>query len=253
MLGSENTERMIMINRFLVLFLVLIIINSGSTQDLAVDHLYIIVKNKAPEAVSLQKIGLNIPVTSVHEGQGTASVSFLFYNFYLELIWVDNPEMLSKADSNLAQKFNASKSGGSPFGLGLRRVNPKANSLPFPTYSYFAEWMKPGTTIEMSYINQPNEPEIFIVPPYLAWNEQVKRVPQILAEINNDLDLKNLSGIRIIGPGLPTISDAIVTLINQNLVKFESGDSHLVELIFDNGQFGKTINVRPELPLVIKY
>ena len=247
---------MILINKIylLVVLLVLIVINSGSTQDLAVDHFYILVSKKAPEAVSLQQIGLNIdPDTSVHTGQGTASVSFLFYNFYLELIWIDNSEELGKALPNLKQKFDASKSGGSPFGIGLHRVNPDMNSLPFPTYSYFAEWMKPGTTIELAHIIHPNEPEIFVVPPYMAWNEQIKVAPQLLGRINHDLGLKNLSGIRIIGPGLPTISDAITTLKDQNLVKFKSGDSHLVELIFDHGLNGKTVDVRPSLPLILRY
>ncbi|MFW9842748.1 MAG: hypothetical protein ACFFES_17800, partial [Candidatus Thorarchaeota archaeon] len=90
---------------------------------LELDHVYVCVAREAPEARLLQDAGLRLANdTAYHMGQGTASVFFFFENVYLELFWVDNMEELEQADKQFADKLNHVDSGGSPFGLGLRRT-----------------------------------------------------------------------------------------------------------------------------------
>ena len=182
--------------------------------------------------------------------KGTASIFFCFKNAYLELLWVQDLEELKQADPTMAKKI---KVGGSPFGLGLRRVDSTRDDLPFPTHPYFAEWMRPGTTMEIAYSSELNEPDIFVVPPYMEWDEFMKSRPQILDYVDHDLGLQELTGIRFSGPDLPTDSKAIAVLQEQNLVEFKPGLSFFVELIFDQGRSEKTLSLQPRLPVKIHY
>jgi len=225
---------------------------------LELDHVYICVEKEAPEAGILQKAGLRLASdTAHHTGQGTASVFFFFENAYLEFAWIEDINELEQADEQLADKFMHVDSGGSPFGLGFRRSGPSSDSLPFETRSYSEEWMKPGSTMEIAEVNHESEPEIFVVPPYMGWDSLTANAqneyPELLADLIHPAGIKRLTGIRITGPGLPTESEAIGVLIEQGIVEFGESKKHVMELTFDRGNQGETIDARPDLPLIIRY
>lgn len=226
--------------------------------ELVIDHIYICVSSQAPEAKVLQDAGLQLASdTAHHTGQGTAAVLFYFDNIYLELIWIEDAEELESADKQLADKFRNVSHDGSPFGLGLRNSGPSNDSLPFDTRGYFAEWMRPGTTIEIVDPLDQSEPDIFVEPPYLGWDSLVANAPsdwpKLLDELEHTAGMRRLTGIRIFGPGLPTTSKAISVLIEQGIVDFGESEVHVVELTFDEGKRGKVIDARPTLPVVIYY
>lgn len=225
---------------------------------LQLDHVYIFTEKEAPEAKTLQEAGLKLAGdTARHIGQGTASVFFMFENVYLELAWIDNMDELEQADKQFADKLKSVDNGASPFGLGLRRCDPSSDSLPFKTRSYFEKWMKPGASIEIAEVTDINEPEIFVVPPYMGWDSLTagarNNQPELLAGLGHSAGIRRLTGIRVKGPGLPTESKAISVLIEQGIVEFDESEKHVVELTFDEGSQGKTIDARPVLPLLIHY
>jgi hypothetical protein len=221
---------------------------------LELDHLYICVKKKAPEIKILQNAGLELaPDTTSHTGQGTAAIFFNFENFYLELIWVENPDELNKFDKKLTEKFAMASNGGSPFGIGLHRHDPSDRPLPFKTNSYYAEWMKPGSSIDNAEIEHINQPEIFVVAPYMNWSQAIKDYPKLLETTKHQAGMRQLTRLIISGPEIPGESEAMRVLDEQRIVEFKSAKEHLAELVFDNAGEGKSIDCRPVLPLLIYY
>ncbi len=217
MLLSDPYWKM-MRNAIWILFVLCELISAEDNRDmvLALDHVYICAEKDAPEAKLLQDAGLLIaPDTVHHTGQGTASVFFYFGNSYLELIWLDNSVELKAADQKLATKFKMASDGGSPFGIGLRRCDPSNDSLPFETTSYYADWMKPGTSIEIVKIDHENEPEIFVMPPYMGWDQIIERNPDMLSDARHPIGLQALTRIRVCGPDLPTESRAQKYLLKK--------------------------------------
>lgn len=221
---------------------------------LEIDHIYICVKKDAPEVKVLKKAGL-LPASEItyHTGQGTASVFINFVNFYLEFVWIENIDELKEADQDLAEKFKHSQNGGSPFGIGLHRCNLSDDALPFRTYSFYSEWMKPNTTIEIVKTKDINDPNIFVVPPYMNWKEAVIKYPKLLNTIQHQAGLKNITNVVLRIPQMYSESKAMKVLDKQNLVNFQTGNDHVLELTFDNFKNNKTIDACPELPLNINY
>ena len=138
------------------------------------DHIFIWVSPGAPEAATLQKLGLYTDgKVHKHVGQGTSSKVFIFENAYLELIWVDEPEVARRKSqdmgTDLLARVDWRQTGASPFGIGLHYLAAGNRALPFPTKKYWAEWMKPDTFISIaeSSVNL-KEPFYFVVPDYLS-------------------------------------------------------------------------------------
>ena len=225
---------------------------------LELDHLYICAAKGAPEARVLEDAGLRLAGdTAHHTGQGTASVFFVFENMYLELSWVEDSVELAGADQELADKFNNANRGGSPFGLGLRRSEPITDSLPFQTRSYYQEWMREGSSIEVAQTNHSSDPEVFVVPTYMGHDSLLARAKAARSERLEDLKhpagIKKLTKIKISGPNLPGESQTLSVLSERGIVAFGESEKHVAELTFDQGRQGKTIDARPDLPLVIHY
>lgn len=216
---------------------------------LEVDHLFLAVAPKAPEARALVEAGfMLIPDTSVHVGQGTASVAAIFANAYLELIWLEGEE----DPLGMGQRVAWRQTGASPIGIGLRRVDTLAVGLPFKTRSYSAPWMLPGTAIEIADAGEEyaSDPEIFIVPPYMSWPVVVRQLGRPPPQ---PLGVHNVTHITVVRPGGGERSEAVRVLQDAGIVEFRSGAEHRLDLVFDDGAQGRRIDLRPGLPLVIEY
>jgi hypothetical protein len=72
-----------------------------------------------------------------HTGGGTSSLSILFENAYLELLYADSTVGDSASSpedrAHWRRVFGWRESGASPIGVGLRRRADAPDSLPFPT------------------------------------------------------------------------------------------------------------------------
>jgi hypothetical protein len=219
------------------------------TTDVEVDHVWILVTPRAPEAARMLEAGLSfLPDTSIHEGQGTASISTIFENAYLELLWFDGPE----DPLRIAERSQWRTTGASPFGVGLRMVDTLAAELPFQTRSYHAPWMIPGTAIEIASHQDRYlvEPVFFVVPPYMSLPAALR---QIGPPPQQPSGIRRLTDVRITIPEAETRSEALQVLRENRTLQFEVRDEHLLELEFDGGVQGKALDFRPGLPLVIRY
>lgn len=229
------------------------------------DHIFIWVSPGAPEAAALQKLGLYTDgKVHKHVGQGTSSKVFIFENAYLELIWVDEPEVARRKSqdmgTDLLARVDWRKTGASPFGIGLHYLAAGSRALPFPTKKYWAEWMKPDTFISIaeSSVNL-HEPFYFVVPDYLAIPsaEQLKQLldsqPEYRKNFTHVLGVRRLTGIKIMSNHVGKLSETASTLSKNGIAVVKHGKSSYAELTFDGGTQGKALDVRPTLPLVLKY
>src|SRR5215475_12508411 len=138
------------------------------------DHVWIMVSRNAPERAALERGGFEIAKdVNRHDGQGTASISVEFENAYLELMWPDETVSIAPGRERAAEKSRQRmlwrSSGWCPVGVGLRRTTPSNEALPFPTWSWTAEWMPKGSEMVMLTPREDTRsPALFIEPRALA-------------------------------------------------------------------------------------
>jgi hypothetical protein len=222
--------------------------------DLEPDHLFVVVSRQAPEAVRLESAGLRLaPDPVIHEGQGTASRFFFFENAYLELIWVEDPAELKSALPELAQRVVAPGALVSPFGLGLRREGEASTDLPFPTRPYTAEWMLPETAIRIAEAQPQSEPFLFVLPHYMSYPSLLEARPATRDLMDHAAGLERVTSVRFHGPRPSQPSAATAYLLEHGVIRWTASDEHALELVFDEGRTGNTIDVRPDLPLIIRH
>jgi hypothetical protein len=229
------------------------------------DHLFIWVSEGAPEAAILQKLGLYTKgAVNQHSGQGTSSIVFMFDNAYLELIWIDDPEVAKsrarEMGTDLLARAAWRQTKASPFGVGLHRRADSKGELPFPTRKYRAQWMKPDTFIDFAESSaDTKEPMYFVVPDYLAVFSPaqlellLKNKPEYKSNYAHPLGVHQLTGVRIVAEGAGAFSRTAALLSGKGVIAIERGRVPYAELTFDGGAKGKSLDMRPALPLTLKY
>jgi len=219
----------------------------------------IVVSPGAPERSALERIGLRFdPQVNRHDGQGTASVTVELENAYLELTWVEPTVPISPGLERVTEKFRQRAawrtSGASPIGIALRRRPGAPEALPFPTWSARADWMQPGESIEiLTPKTASRAPNLWVVARSggLPYDESGQaRNPR---PIGHPLGVRRLTGVRLVEASPPDPESPTGVLTRLGLAKVEPGDSWLLELTLDGGARGETRDLRPELPLVLRY
>lgn len=234
-------------------------IGREESSSVELDHVFVFVEKGAPEAKLLKDWGLTVSDKPYrHVGAGTASIGVFFQNAYLELVWVENEDELRAKEAEMVSRAGWKGTGASPFGVGLHRRAGSTASIEFPTRKYSAEWMKPGTFIEVAEGVPVAEPAVFIVPDYMAvgpgekQQELLKKDPEFAKLFQHPVGVKSITSATItVTP--KTLGAVASTLTKGNVVKIQSGAAPLLELTFDGGSRGKSLDARPTLPLLLRY
>jgi hypothetical protein len=240
-----------------------LIASSAHAAPVAFDHVWIVVSPGAPERKLLEDAGFNVAAqVNQHEGQGTSSITVEFLNGYLELIWLDPAVPGSPV---VVEKFRNREqwrtSGWSPIGVGLHRTTDSAEPLPWPSWQIpRAAWLREGTAIEMLTPRENAQaPSVFVTPAYLAIDEAKNRAlasgtTKEASDFRHKNGAKRITALRLVAPepknlaGLPTDD-----LRQMGIVTLEAGGTWVLELTLDGGALKQTRNLRPHLPLVVKY
>jgi len=241
---------------------------------LELDHVFIFVSKDAPERESLIRLGFRAPDrVARHTGQGTASVGFAFENAYLELLWVEDEKEFQATCSADGEEFCARaqwrETGASPLGIGLRNRCGDSHPPRLKYREHRAEWMKPDSCIYIIEDAGIHEPEYFVVPPYMAlpaWVENVDTTHPIGARRLSRAEITVCSkghGVSDFGIGSgfnfvsadsrKPLSRAARLVGRSTEVGLHHGQAPLLVLTLDDDRQGKSADLRPELPLVIKY
>lgn len=231
---------------------------AASESGIELDHVWIMVSRDAPERAALTRAGFQIaPEVNRHDGQGTASISVELENGYLELMWPDPTVSVAPGLERAAEKFRQRMqwrtSGWCPFGVGFRRTTATSSSepLPFPIWTWTAEWMPKGTVMEMlTPRDDTRSPALFIEPHALADPaEQAKRG----ALYHHPIGSRRLTGIRLTTPDAYEPIAALKYLQEKDLLSVGRGNQWLLELSLDGGAKKSSKDLQPDLPVVVRY
>src|SRR5215472_6036343 len=220
------------------------------------DHVWIMVSPNAPERAALERGGFEIAKdVNRHDGQGTASISIEFENAYLELMWPDETVSIAPGRERAAEKSRQRmlwrSSGWCPVGVGLRRTTPSNEALPFPTWSWTAEWMPKGSEMVMLTPREDTRsPALFIEPPALT---NTAEQAALGSRFHHAIGVHRLTAVRLVSPKTYQPIEPLTYLQKQGVLDVRQGDEWLVELTFDGAKKKESKDLRPDLPLVIRY
>jgi glyoxalase-like protein len=229
---------------------------------LALDHAWIVVTTGAPERRALEAAGFRLaPTVNRHEGQGTASVTIEFLDGFLELIYPDPNVPVTPALQAGAEKFRLKskwrENGSSPIGVVFARTPATPKEFPFPTWKISADWMEPGTFIEMLTPKElPKAVSLSISSHAVsarASNPALARDPNTNAMFQHPNGARHLTALRVVAPDTGALPPAAAYVAEHGIMRLDSGGSWLLEATLDGGAQGRTADLRPDLPLLIHY
>lgn len=230
--------------------------------ELALDHVWIAVPpGGGPGRAMLEAAGFRFaPTINRHDGSGTSSTRIDFENGYFELIWAD-PSVPAAGDGPLSQQRFASRanwrsSGESPLGVGLRRTPATPSPFPFETWSVGAPWMGDRQLEMLSPRGAPTV-TLFVTPTPVdaeANRAAIAAGGPTAERFAHGNGARRLTGVRVSAPtpaGLPPAS----SFANQSgaAVELIVGSEWLMELELDFGAQNQSLDLRPTLPLIVRF
>jgi hypothetical protein len=218
-----------------------------------IDHLFIVSAPGAPEAERLIALGLAEGTPNVHPGQGTANRRFYLRNAMLELIYVtDETEVRSAlvAPTRLWERARWRQTAACPFGLCLRATAGAPSAPPFPTLDYRPPYLPEGAAIPIARGTMAVEPMLFVNP---FGSRPDAAAPEQRQPLDHPLGVRELTAVHVVSAGCELPSDPLRAVQRLGLATFSQGDGHLLELTLDDGAQGATADLRPELPLVLRW
>ena len=211
----------------------------------------------------LRKLGLNCTEPQKNRAYGIVSTLIFFENVYLELFWFEDTSQLAQYDRttgfNLLARLNWLETGASPFGFGLSYPTDHDNFLASTVEAIGYNSDKRSISeqlLQFCPINlfNPEEPICYLVPDYEAQRNRLNRVLATAEQIMNpSLGMRKLTHVK-----LRLITDCVlaiplVSLGAQNLVDLEYKKHPLLELTFDDGNQNRFMDLRPWIPIVLRY
>jgi Glyoxalase-like domain len=214
------------------------------------DHVFVLCAEGAPEAEALTQFGLREGAGNTHPGQGTTCRRFFFRNAYLELLWVHDvaeAQSFRSLPTRLFERWSSRGLGASPFGVVLRSAGPGAAEPPFSTWPYHPSYLPPDLAIDVAVGTLLSEPELFYFRPPRRPED---RASQPTAHAG---PLDEVAAITIGVPGPSPRTPALRAVQQLGLASFPEAEDHGLILDFGLGPREKTTDLRPRLPLVLRF
>lgn len=230
--------------------------------ELALDNAWIAVPAGGGQGrAMLEAAGFRFaPTINRHEGAGTSSARIDFENGYFELIWAD-PQVPATGDGATAQQLFANRanwrsSGESPLGIGFRRTPATPAAFPFETWRIGAPWLGDQEMVMLSPRGAPSV-TLFMTPSPVdveANRAAIAAGGPAAERFAHGTGARRLTGVRISAPtpaGLPPAA----SFANQSgaAVELIVGSEWLMELELDFGAQNQQLDLRPTLPLIVRF
>ncbi len=216
------------------------------------DHILIFTDMDAPGGDRLTALGLTEGAPNVHPGQGTTNRRFFFHNAMLELIWVHNPEEAQQAITRptyLWERWRGRHQETLPFGLCLRPGHRAPEALPFAASAYTPAYLPSPWVIHLAdNASILTEPMLF----YTVFGGRPDQADTSYP-VDHAIGFQKLTSLRIQGPQAAPPSAAWRAVVDMGIATMEAGDSALMEIGFDGEARGQSLDLRPALPLVLRW
>jgi hypothetical protein len=150
--------------------------------------------------------------------------------------------------TRLFERWSKRAEGACPFGIVLRpAIDAAGANPPFPTWTYHPAYLPPHLAIQVAVDTPLSEPELF----YLAFSR-----PRDAAEqepFTHSLPATEITGLAIGLPGVKPRSLAAHTVEAMGLVSFSAADDYVMVLTLDRGARSRAADLRPGLPLILRW
>ena len=211
--------------------------------SLELDHFFILTEAGAPAASLLTDIGLNEGTANDHPGQGTSNRRFFFADSMLELLYIrDAKEAKEGSGCGLRLAERISGHAASPFGLIFRATNDSTFAH-FPGWKYYPEYLDEGQYFCVGEnSNQIDEPLCIQLSGTSSHSVRKSRKGRFNC----------VSEIRVCFPIKPTttVLDHISQCEKLSLIP---GKPHLMEIVFNGHKEQHSRDLRPSLPLIVRW
>ena len=212
------------------------------------DHVFIMSSVEAPEAARLRHLGLEEGSPNTHPGQGTACRRFVFRNAYLELLWVCDPEEAQAERVRRARLWDRwvnRHDGACPFGIVLRPDrDSEIRNPPFDAWAYRPPYLPAPLAIHIAVDTPVSEPEFF----YLGFQRDRAR----RAEPAHAIPAADITSVSL-GSPVPVRSAAARSLRHAHWFSVKPAEHYVMSLSLSAGVTGASADLRPELPLVLRW
>ena len=214
------------------------------------DHLFICTDADAPVADRLVALGLTEGSSNVHPGQGTANRRFFFDNATVEFLWVHDPEEAQSEPIQRTQLWERwrDRTDVCPFGLCVRST--EAEPIAFDHWPYRPPYLPDTLSIAVgTNSDRLTEPMLFQTP----FGRRPDQFPTEKRQpLKHSLGVRNITRVEVVGP-MGDLSPELQAIRNIPHVHFKVGSEYYVTLGFDQEQKGQCIDLRPDLPLIMKW
>ncbi|MCJ8279752.1 MAG: hypothetical protein MJK14_07450 [Rivularia sp. ALOHA_DT_140] len=226
---------------------------------LEINHIFVCLKS-APDKQSLEKIGLICSENLRNNPQqGTASMIIFFENTYIEFIWVENSTMaeiyaMYSGIDYISRSYSPQKVA-SPFGIALHQrpdtMNPENTSLSSSNHQPPEEFIN----FAVENLAAQTEPICFMIPESISFSNIFNPFLEAHRKlINHPLGIKKLTNTRIAISKTGNLTNPISMLEAEGIVEIQQSASPLLELIFDEGSQGESIDLKTiGIPIILKY
>jgi len=211
------------------------------------DHFFVAVPDPGSGSGAVEAAGFLISPPHPHPGQGTASRGILFQNAYIEFIWLTDADEAASPpirQTRLDSRIDPG-SGACPFGIGLRKGGEGEALIPFQTWAYRPPYLPEGAEFRMSASSvELGQPLVFFMP----WLSGPGRPA---TEHPNRAEKVTKLEIVLVDEGRE--SETLTAMAEASVASFHQGPDFFAEVELDGGRAGKSLDLRPEIPLRLRW
>jgi hypothetical protein len=164
----------------------------------------------------------------------------------VELLWVTDP---AEAQAEMArplqlwERWSGRQGAACPFGICLRPSHPSVQGLPFDSWPYRPAYLPADLCLYIAAPTSPQMPLIFYFPLHRRPNQQMAQY------MEHPIGLRRISRVLVCGPFASALDFAGL----PGNIAFHTEAKYLIEIGFDREQAGRFADLRPTLPLILRW
>ena len=209
----------------------------------------------------LRELGLNCTEPQSDRTQGIVSTLIFFENIYLELFWLEEKsypaQLVMATEFNFTARANWLETGASPFGFSL--CCPAENANLFTSTDEIINTDRAPLSGQLPQfppekLTRLEEPICKIISDDVAIRDRLNRVLTVSENIvAQPLGVNKLTHVKIRVSSNRTLTTPLIDLATQNILDIEYRKSPLLELTFDDGNQKRYLDLRPLIPIILRY